>query len=107
MSINTKVLNGVHFRTPNKFDKYENPWDNLIYAILYQAMQDARGYYKDHKHISGEEAIQFLDDEGRQMYNYLKTRPLARASKDALRMRKQREGAKKRVLDTWLQVYDE
>lgn len=91
MSINTKMLNGVHFRTPNKFDKYDDPWDNLMYAILYQAMCDCRKHYDNDKHtfVEGENnALQWLDTTGREYYEYLKHRPRKRITESTERKRK-------------------
>ena len=71
MSINTKPIEtGERFRSPSKFDKYADPWDNLAYALLYSAMNDLKEpRYK-------QSAIEWLDGDGREIYEYLKTRPL-------------------------------
>ncbi len=82
MPINTKPLEtGERFRSPSKFDKYANPWDNLAYALLYSAMQDLKEpRYKN-------AAIEWLDCEGRDIYEYLKSRPLKPVSDNTNRKR--------------------
>lgn len=82
MPINTKPLEtGTHYRTPNKCDKYENPWDNLAYALLCSAMKDL----EDPRHKTA--AVEWLDNEGRDIYEYLKTRPLRPVSDNTYRKR--------------------
>lgn len=60
-------------RTPTYHDVYTDAYDNLLYAILIQAIIDKDGYI-DHKHRSGDDAIKFLESDGRQIYNYLSHR---------------------------------
>lgn len=82
MPINTKPLEMCgNYRMPNKYDKYENPWDNLAYALLYSAMQDL----KEPRHKKS--AAEWLDNEGREIYEYLKTRPLKPVSDNTNRKR--------------------
>jgi len=82
MSINTKPLEMCgNYRMPNKYDKYENPWDNLAYALLYSAMQDL----KEPRHKKS--AAEWLDNEGRDIYEYLKTRSLKPVSDNTNRKR--------------------
>lgn len=90
MSINTKPIEtGERFRSPSKFDKYADPWDNLAYALLYSAMNDLKEpRYK-------QSAVEWLDNEGREIYEYLKDRPLKSLSENQLQMRR-RYTAKKR-----------
>ena len=77
MPINTKPIEtGEHYRMPNKYDKYENPWDNLAYALLYSAMQDLKEPRRK------KAAAEWLDNEGREIYEYLKTRPLKPVSEN-------------------------
>lgn len=82
MPINTKPLEtSGHYRMPNKYDKYADPYDNLAYALLYSAMQDLKEpRYKN-------AAIEWLDNEGRDIYEYLKSRPLKPVSDNTTRMR--------------------
>lgn len=96
MSINTRVLKGVHFRTPNKFDKYKDPWDNLLYAMVYGAMQEC-------KHDDNSPDLEWLDTVGRDILDYLKDRPLNRISNKADKMRKRY--TRKRIGDIWLNCY--
>lgn len=71
MPINTKPIEtGERFRSPSKYDKYKDPWDNLAYALLYSAMQDL----KEPRYENA--AAEWLDNEGRDIYEYLKSRPL-------------------------------
>lgn len=82
MSINTKPIEtGERFRSPSKFDKYADPWDNLAYALLYNAMNDL----KEPRHKKA--AAEWLDNEGRDIYEYLKTRPLKPVSDNTNRKR--------------------
>lgn len=90
--IDIEVLKGEHFRTPNKFDKYDDPYDNLIYAILYQAMCDCRVYYDNDKHTfirDKSNVIEWLDTTGRDLYEYLKHRPLKGVKAETDRKRRQ------------------
>lgn len=49
--------------------RYKTPLDNLIFAILAQAAVDSKNpLYK-------EESLNFLHGDGKEMYDYLKTRP--------------------------------
>ena len=82
MPINTKPIEtGERYRSPSKFDKYADPYDILAYALLYSAMQDL----KEPRHKSA--AAEWLDSEGREIYEYLKSRPLKPVSDDTIRKR--------------------
>ena len=82
MPINTKSLEtGERFRSPSKFDKYADPWDNLAYALLCSAMQDLKEPRRK------KAAAEWLDNEGRDIYEYLKSRPLKPVSDNATRKR--------------------
>lgn len=87
--INTKPLEtGERFRASDKFDKYADPYDNLAYALLYSAMTDLKNpRYRD-------SAVEWLDSEGRDIYEYLKDRPVKGVSYYA--EKKRRQYAKKR-----------
>jgi hypothetical protein len=52
---------------------YRNPIDNLLLAILLQAVDDKDGFIGDHhKYDNGQEASQFLESEvARTIYNHL------------------------------------
>lgn len=82
MPINTKPIEtGERFRSPSNFDKYADPWDNLAYALLYSAMQDLKEpRYK-------QSAVEWLDSDGREIYEYLKSRPLKPISDNTNRKR--------------------
>lgn len=82
MPINTKPIEtGERFRSPSKFNKYADPWDNLAYAMLYSAMQDLKEpRYK-------KTAAEWLDSVGREIYEYLKSRPLKPVSDNTSRKR--------------------
>lgn len=87
--INTKPLEtGERYRSPDKFDKYADPYDNLAYAMLCSAMTDLKNpRYHD-------SAIEWLEGDGRDIYEYLKDRPLNELSEHAIK--KRRQYAKKR-----------
>lgn len=87
--INTKPLEtGERYRSPDKFDKYVDPYDNLAYALLCSAMTDLKNpLYHDSE-------VKWLDSEGRDIYEYLKDRPLKSVSDYA--EKKRRQYAKKR-----------
>lgn len=89
MAINTKpLMTGERYRSPDKFDKYADPYDNLAYALLCSAMTDLKNpLYHD-------SAFEWLDSEGREIYEYLKDRPLNELSEHAIK--KRRQYAKKR-----------
>lgn len=67
--MNKKHKNGISGR-------YTTPLDNLIFAILAQAAVDSKNI------IYKEEALQFLHGDGKEMYDYLKTRPRHTIEKD-------------------------
>lgn len=50
-------------------DRYINPYDNLLYAILIQAVRDSKSYYMQ------DECMRFLRTTGKQIYEYLRNRP--------------------------------
>lgn len=54
---------------------YKKPIDNLLLAILLQAVDDKDGFIGDHhKYDDGSEASHFLQSEdARTIYNHLKT----------------------------------
>lgn len=57
---------------------YAEPFDNLIYAILLQAAHDTKSaaYERDRK-----SAALFLQGDGREMWEYLKTKPTYRKAR--------------------------
>lgn len=83
MPINEKPIETCthRYRAPNKYDKYVSPWDNLAYALLCSAMQDLQEPRRK------KAAAEWLDNEGRDIYEYLKTRPLKPVSNIANRKR--------------------
>lgn len=61
-------------RKPNVWNTYKNPVDNLIHGILIQAISDAQGFIEeDKKYNNGDEALQYLDNQGRILFDYLLT----------------------------------
>ena len=71
--INKNLIDRI--RKPNVWNTYENPVDNLIHGILIQAISDANGFLNDNKRYDdGTEAIDFLETEGKQLFDYLLTR---------------------------------
>lgn len=70
LSINNAKLFRSRVKKPDCWDKYINPINNLLYAILLQAALDAGGYYQDGYH-NGDDAVKFLEQYGEQYFNYL------------------------------------
>lgn len=72
-SLNVDVTRGVYWRSPDRWNKYKNPVDNLMYAVLIRAVMDSKGYTDSttHKHISGRDAIAWLECTGREYREYL------------------------------------
>ena len=64
-------------RKPNEWNTYKNPIDNLIHAILIQAICDANGYIDsgNHQYNTGDEAMMFLSKNGVQYFQYLMNAP--------------------------------
>lgn len=59
-------------RKPNIWGTYKCPIDNLIHAILIQAICDANGYVNtSHHYETGEDAQIFLSEMGLQFYQHL------------------------------------
>lgn len=86
--INTKILKGAHFRAPDRYNKYKDPYDNLLYAMLITAMLEV-------KTDSNSPERDWLEKEGRQIKEYLQYRPLASLSNANYIKRKNR--LKKRI----------
>lgn len=59
---------------PDCWNKYRNPVNNLLYAVLLQAALDSGGYYDGYKHNDGNDARQFLTECGKPIVDYLKTK---------------------------------
>lgn len=57
---------------------FAEPFDNLIYAILLQAAHDTKSATDERDRKS---AALFLQGDGREMWEYLKTKPTYRRSK--------------------------
>ena len=61
-------------RKPSVWGTYKEPLDNLIHAILIQAVSDANGYIDTcNRYHNGDEAAEFLDTVGREWFDYLLT----------------------------------
>ena len=85
-------------RKPNVWNTYENPVDNLIHGILIQAVADSQGFIQDDKKYNdGNEALQYLDSEGRKMFEYLLTRKRRTESSDVNKERRYRFEKRKGV----------
>lgn len=70
--IDKTLINGI--RKPNMWDTYTNPVDNLLHAILIQAVADCNGYINDNKcYDDGREATEFLEKYGRRILDRLIT----------------------------------
>lgn len=52
--------------------RFKDPFDNLILAILLQAAKDCDSANTD----IADEAKEYMKNDGREMWEYLKTRPL-------------------------------
>ena len=50
-------------------DRYIEPYDNLLYAILIPAVRESKSYYLY------DESMRFLRTTGKQIYEYLRNRP--------------------------------
>ena len=57
---------------------YAEPFDNLIYAILLQAAHDTKSATDERDRKS---AALFLQGDGHEMWNYLKTKPTYRKAR--------------------------
>lgn len=77
---NSKKVHGGRLRTPTaqrdvKTNRFKDPFDNLLYAILLQAATDSKGD-KWGVHCKAD-ADRFLQSEtARDWWEYLKTRPM-------------------------------
>lgn len=63
-------------RKPVSWEYYEDPYDNLLFGILMQCLADTEGYTdNDNKtYCTGEDAKEFLQTTGKEIYIYLSTR---------------------------------
>lgn len=87
--INKSALDNI--RKPNVWNTYKNPVDNLIHGIIIQAVSDAKGYIQDDKRYNdGSEAIDFLETDGRLLFEYLLTRTRRNESDDVNKHRRYR-----------------
>lgn len=60
---------------PDCWNKYADPVHNLLYAILLQAALDSDGYTDtSFKHQDGSDARNFLNEYGKDFFDYLKTK---------------------------------
>lgn len=65
-----KLGGGVRWSSDTSGARYAEPYDNLIYAMLLQAARDAQSHNK----ALSEDAKDFLDNDGRLWWDYLKTK---------------------------------
>lgn len=56
---------------PDRWSKYTNSINNLLYAVLLQAALDSNGYYDGFKQCDGSDARQYLETEGVRVFKYL------------------------------------
>lgn len=75
MNVNKDVCKAVRWRSPDRWDKFKEPMDNLMYAVLIRAAADVSGY-KDcngahGRRYDGNEALEFLENDGKMIYEYL------------------------------------
>lgn len=71
--LNVNTSNSFKWRAPDRWDKYLNPMDNLMYAVLLRAALDCNGYTdpESHRKISGRDAIAWLETTGAEYREYL------------------------------------
>ena len=71
------ALSKPYIQNPDRWDVYERPADNLLFAILMRAVNDSLGFY-DANHgtyDNGNSAIEWLHTEGKRIYKHLLTAP--------------------------------
>ena len=56
---------------PDRWAKYPNSINNLLYAVILQAALDSNGYYDGFKQRDGSDARQYLETEGVRVFKYL------------------------------------
>ena len=56
---------------PDRWSKYTDSINNLLYAVLLQAALDSGGYYDGFKRCDGDDARDFLESQGRIYLDYL------------------------------------
>lgn len=61
-------------RKPNLWDLYEDPYDNLMFAVLMQALADTEGFFDNKIYDDGQEALHYLKTSGAEIYMYLSSR---------------------------------
>lgn len=61
-----------HVQRPDRWAKYVNSVNNLLYAVLLQATLDSGGYYDGFKRQDGTDAREFLETQGKLYLDYLK-----------------------------------
>lgn len=89
MKLNKDCCKSIRFKSPSRWNKYKDPIDNLIFAVLLRAAADVSGYQDynsgHNRRCTGTDAVEFLENDGELYYEYLKTRsekiPLTYAQK--------------------------
>ncbi len=71
------ALSKPYIQNPARWDVYERPADNLLFAILMRAVNDSLGFYDANhgKYDNGNSAIEWLHTEGKRIYKHLLTAP--------------------------------
>ena len=77
--MNYDVLNAYKgkIQRPDRWSKYVEPVNNLLYAVLLQAALDCNGYYDGFKHRYGTDARQYIETEGTRVFKYLENQERA------------------------------
>lgn len=58
-------------KRPDLWNKYRDPYNNLLYAIILQAACDAGGYIENNKFKPAEPVQEFIHGTGAKIYKYL------------------------------------
>lgn len=58
-------------KRPNLWNKYRDPYNNLLYAVILQAALDAEGYIDNNKAYPAEPVQEFIHGVGAKIYKYL------------------------------------
>lgn len=76
-------------RKPNVWNTFTDPYNNLLYGILIQAIFDSNGYVGDnHLNFDGDDAVEFLQEYGETIMNHIKDSDRTDITKTERRYRK-------------------
>ena len=59
-------------KRPDRWQKFKDPYNNLLYGIILQAAIDTGGYFDEKTFITPEKVKEFIDTTGKDIFNYLK-----------------------------------